>query len=458
MYYNFYKTAPSEYDEYISKGVYSVSPVLTSLQEVLLVHLRELAFYLLRLRKMGINNSKIKEEIIDDISTIIMNVNYSQLQFQVILTKLTTYLNQAKALYFEYCEKNGIKAESLKTHFKHQKNLNIKSAIKKGEKYVLKKFDFFTDEQKKLFDLMLLLVKSMCIRIIQIRSYSKDYEEAYSAMLDLLDTMNFHQIEPDGIKTRIKDFIGKYYKLIDNLHQSQEERFGGRETTHISFSPIPGKAILVSGVDLTLLEAVLKATVNKGIHVYTHGLEMLMAHTLEKIRAYPNLVGHFGKGDDNCMIDFSKFPGAILTTKILYQQIDYLFRGRLFTTDLIAPYGVTKIENHNFEPLIEAALESKGFVKKYPPQSLRVGFNDEKLTQRVHDVLDLMEKNEIKHLYIIGLLNYEGEYKKYFHKFMDLMPKDCHVLSLAYEREEANVEHVDSFFDYSSILQTIIQN
>lgn len=445
---NFFKTSPIEYDEYISHGLYSINPVLSSLQEVVLVYLKELAFYLSRLKDLGIKNNRIKEDYINIFSTIIINAQYSQETFHEIISKLYSYLVEAKTLYVEYCENNNLKAETLKAYFKHKKHLNITDAIRRGEKYYLKKINSYSPEKKNLFDLMLFLSKSMCIRILQTKSFNKDHEDAYYAMLSLLDTMTFNESDFDKIKNKIQEFIGHYYTLVKNLHYAQEEAYGQRDTVYISFNPRPGKAILISGIDLTLLEKVLKATVNRGVNVYTHGIEMLMGHTLEKLKAYPNLAGHFGGSSDNCMVAFSSFPGAILTTKMLYQQIEYLRRGRLFTTDIIAPFGVTKIENDDFEPLIQAALKSKGFRKKYPPKSLRVGFSDELMTQRVNIVLEKMAKDEIKHLYIVGLLNEIGKDNEYFKRFMDLVPKDSHILSLAYDREEENIEHVNSFFDY----------
>lgn len=45
------------------------------------------------------------------------------------------------------------------------------------------------------------------------------------------------------------------------------------------------QAILVTGHDMNDLEMILKATVDKGINVYTHG-EMLPAHGYPKLKQY----------------------------------------------------------------------------------------------------------------------------------------------------------------------------
>jgi len=175
---------------------------------------------------------------------------------------------------------------------------------------------------------------------------------------------------------------------------------------------------------------------------------MLMAHTLPKFSKYPNLIGHFGKSYDNNLLDFAAFPGAILMTRYLFQKVDYLCRGRLFTADSFAPSGIVKINENNFEPLIQAALESKGFTKEKPEITLRVGFREELLEAKVEELVEKIRKKEIKNIYFIGILHHENEYQKYFDKFIKIMPKDAYAISLAHERQGENILHIDSFYDY----------
>lgn len=457
MYYNYYKPAPCEYDELFSRGAYSVNPSLSSLQEVILIYLKELAYYILQLKGLGANNEVIKESIIEAILGIVTNVDYNQQQFQKIIITLVQDLSQAKVLYAGLCAKNNQKPQFLKTHFKHSKNFDIAEIIRKGELYFIKKNASYTLDQKNLFDVMLSLAKNMCIRIAQIKSYKKDYEAAYNSILILLNTMNFDEVSDIDAKAIIETCSFEYHNLLKDLCIAQEEAHGKRESVYISFAPRNGKAILVSGIDMVQLEDVLKATKNRDVDVYTHGVTMLMAHTLENFRKYPNLVGHFGKGSEASLFDFAAFPGSILTTRYLFQKVEYLYRGRLFTTDTLAPKGVIKIKNGDYEPLIQAAIDSKGFTKKQQKLILRVGFRQKEMEKNVHEIIDKMAKNEIKHLYIIGLLKMENGCKDYFDKFLKLMPKDCYALSLAYDQNEENILHVDSFYDYLFVYKILEQ-
>lgn len=454
-YSNYYQDATCEYDEFISKGLCAGNPSLSSLQEVILIYLKELAYYILKLRELGANNEVIKKNVIEAVSGIITNVDYNQDQFKKLILLLAQDLSQAKTLYAKLTRKNNLESKFLKDSFKHSKMFDITDIIKRGEKFYVKRNVEYTSDQKNFFDIMLFLIKNICIKIIQIKSYQRDYDNAYQVILVLLSAMNFEDETVDYVKNIIEESTSEYHKLVKFVSDIQEEVYGERESVYISFAPRTGKAILVSGIDMTQLEAVLKATKGRDIDVYTHGMTMLMAHTLPKFKSYPNLVGHFGKGSNNSLFDFAAFPGAILMTRYLFQKVEYLYRGRLFTTDSFAPRGIVKIKDNNFEPLIHAALASKGFTKQQQEVIHRVGFRQEVMEEKIYEIIDKMEKNEIKHLYFIGILHHENEYKGYFDKFFALMPKDCYAVSLAHEKNEENILHIDSFYDYLLIYKIL---
>ena len=56
----FYNTSDNyEYNDCVSKGACSISPAISSMQEIMFVLLRQMAYYLIKLKGFGI----IKEEI-----------------------------------------------------------------------------------------------------------------------------------------------------------------------------------------------------------------------------------------------------------------------------------------------------------------------------------------------------------------------------------------------------------
>lgn len=427
-----------ETDECITKGICPISPSLSFLHEVIKSYLKELAFYLLKLKELGINNEKIKENILDVISGLITNVDYSEEQFSAISTRLYADLSQAKDLYFSLCEKNNIKAEYISSKFKNPKKRTLSDAIRLGQSIIAGKKDSYSAEQKKFFELIYIIIKSLCIHLVELKDLDSDQDEAYDSLLHLLNIMNSPSVALEELNSTIKKIVELDHETMQKLQETREERYGEIIPTEISLSSRPNKAILVTGTNLKELELLLEATQNKGIDIYTHGL-MIMAHSFPKLRAYPHLFGHFGKGTDTYLLDFAAFPGAIFMTKHSFQRVEKLYRSSIFTSDLIAPRGVTTIRNNNFEPLIQSALRAKGFTEEKKNSPVKIDLQQRNILQKISEVADKIEKGEIKHFFIIGRSNYTKTQKEYFEKFLDLLEDDCFVLSFSYTNDSKNI-------------------
>lgn len=445
-----------ESDECFSKGICSLNPNLASVHEVILLYLKELSFYLLRLKTLGITNEKIKETVMYAFFNIITNIDYNQDQFHKLISDLYDYIYQSKFLYEKACIERNIEMETHKTYFKYGKNFELSDAIRRGEKYFLKRSFTFSHQQKDFYDILLFLGKSISVKLLELKRLGKDNEDAYYTILSLLDA----NLSEDSAESRIKEQIEKtieiYYSLVKQVFYTQIELYGETQPTEVSFSTVPGKAILISGSDFKKLELVLKATEGKEINVYTHGIEMLMAHTFPKFKSHPNLRGHFGTSMESSLIDFASFPGAVLMTKATLHKIEYLYRGHLFTLDPVAAPGIMIIKNNDFEPLIKSALSAKGFSHETKKPPMKVGFNKQEIKQKINQIAEKLKTGEIRHLYIVGLLNVPNMvYKPYFETFFKLMPKDCFVFSLCCPINTKNVFHLDSFYDYSLLYYVI---
>ncbi|MGM0534423.1 MAG: hydroxylamine reductase, partial [Campylobacterota bacterium] len=66
-------------------------------------------------------------------------------------------------------------------------------------------------------------------------------------------------------------------EVMDKLSNAHTGHFGVPTPVQVSQNKVEGKAILVSGHNLDMLDKLLKATQGRGINVYTHS-EMLPAH------------------------------------------------------------------------------------------------------------------------------------------------------------------------------------
>lgn len=447
---------PFETDECLTKGLCSVNPTMNSIQEIVLVHIKQLAFYVLKLKEFGGENNVIKELLVYALFNLVTDAEYNQEEFHNLVEKLDQWIIQSRAFYEKLCLEKNIEVETLKTYFKPSKKFDLTDAIKKGEKYFLKKISSFTSLQKNLFDIMLFLVKSVAIKLVEAQRLGLDYNETYYAVLSILNSMNFMDFSEEKVRKEISSFLHAYYAILREIFYFQIEKYGEIGVADVSFSTKPGKAILISGSDLKKLEEVLKACEGTEIGVYTHGVEMLMAHAFPKLRASKNLIGHFGVGLDTAMLDFATFPGAILMTKGTLQKVEYLYRGRLFTLDFIVPMGVVRIKDNDFSPLIKAAMDSKGFTKAQQKPSAKVGFSVKDVEEKIKPIIEKLIKNKIRHLYIIGLSNAPNYSSQYFEKFLTFLPRDCFAISLTYEANRENVLHFDALSDYS-LLYTILR-
>lgn len=445
-----YQTNLYETDECIAKGICNINPTVSSIQEIILLYVRELSFYILKLKEFEVTNDLVKNSIIETFFTLITNVEYNQEQFHNIISQLYNYINQSKFLYEKICTEKNVPVEINKSYFKYAKAFNLTDAIKKGEKYFLKRTHTYTPKQKDLYDIVIFLEKSIIIKIIELQRLDKSFDKAYYTVLSLLNAVKPSGFAEEKIKKEIEKAIEVYHEIIKLVYSTQIELYGHPRQVEVNFSTTVGKAILVSGSDFKKLVMVLEAAKGYDIDIYTHGLEMLMAHSFPKINSYSNLKGHFGTELDNSLIDFASFPGPILMTKGTLLKVEYLYRGRLFTLDPIAPQGVVRIKDNNFEPLIKSALESKGFINVHKRNPMKVGFINTDIDQRIDDIIDKISKGEIKHLYIIGLLNAPNPaYRSYFDEFLKLLQEDSYVFSLCCPVNTDRVYHLDSFFDYS---------
>ena len=247
MFYNYYQYDDYNFDSCTAKGVCATDPTISSLQEVIIMYLKQLAFYTLKLKKRGVTNKVIKDNIINTLSGLVSNTDYSQEQFKSIIMTIYENLRQSKILYERICKDNNINAEKLESQLKVDKQLDLTEAIKQGEKEFIRKNKLLTPKQRHLYEIMFVLIKNVCINLIQLNSYEQNCEDAYYSMLQLLNMINYRKVSPEKLKKVIESFTKINYKLIRMIHDVEIKTYGTPETVEVSFSTRPHKAVLVSG-------------------------------------------------------------------------------------------------------------------------------------------------------------------------------------------------------------------
>lgn len=435
-------------------GTCSQSPSLAFLHEFIISYLKELSFYLLKLKELGINNAQIKDDVINIVSGIVINVEYNEDQFFDILSKLYSNLLQAKELYISVCKRNDIKGEYPKSKVKLQQSLSFSDAISKGQQIFKNKFDNFSTEQIRLYELFLNILKSLCIYLAELKGFEFDDEPYYGAILKLMTFNNFNEESEERIQELLNEFVELDHELLMTLYEMKIKKYGRAVPTKVPLSTRPNKAILVAGTNLRELEMILEATKNRNIDVYTHG-HMVNAHAYPLFKKYPNLVGNFGKAVDTYLLDFAAFPGAIFITKHSFKNLKNLYRSRVFTTDVLAPKGITIIKNYNFEPLIESALAAKGFEKTKDEGFIEINYDENKLMETLNDVTEKIEQGKIKNIFLVGIADNTKAQKDYFDKFLKLLKDDSFAVSFSYTNNQKNILHIETDFGCPILFKAI---
>ena len=219
-------------------------------------------------------------------------------------------------------------------------------------------------------------------------------------------------------------------RAMELLDAANTGAYGHPVPTAVSLGAKKGKAILVSGHDLKDLEELLKQTEGKGINIYTHG-EMLPCHGYPGLKKYSHLFGHYGTAWQNQAKEFAEFPGAILMTTNCIQRPTPAYKGNLFTTGLVGWPDVAHIAGNDFTPVIQRALELPGFTGDKNGKSVMVGFARNAVLGVADKVIEAVKGKKIRHFFLVGGCDGAKPGRNYYTQFVEQVPKDCIVLTLA---------------------------
>ena len=174
-------------------------------------------------------------------------------------------------LYTKLCKEKNQKPEFIKSNIKPNEIFDITKSIRQGEKEFQKKSKSGNFTQKSLYEVIFILIKSICINLTTLKSYEKDDEKAYISVLKLLNTLNKTKTSNEELTKEIEHFSEVDFRLQKRINELQSYEFGRQKESEVSYSTRVGKAILVAGENIKELELVLEATKGKGIDLATLG-------------------------------------------------------------------------------------------------------------------------------------------------------------------------------------------
>jgi len=439
-----------QYNSCVYKGICSINPRTSALQNVLGVYLHLCAKYCLKLEEKDSLNPKIKKFILNLIAISISNSDFTEECFMEAISGLKELFPKIIKTYNDVYNKDDFKDENILDSDIFQKSSDIVEAIKFGEYIFKTKISNLSVLNMDLLKILMILSKSISINLIDLESYKINDKEAFKMLLLIFSTVDT-DVETDNIKTLIYKSAKINTVLMDKLHAEQEKRYGKQKITDVSYTTTPSKAVLTVGSNIKELEDVLESLKNTDIDVYTHD-DMMVAHTFPKFGEYKNLKGQYGHGVENCLIDFATFPGPIILTKHSLHNIENLYRGRLFTTDENFYKGVIKIENNDFSEVISSADNSKGFKKGKSCETVTVGYDYDKCVELIKDKLNT---NKYKKVVVIGLKDYSSKHRDYFEKMIKLISNDILIISFSYNFTKNNLLHFNVCFDAYAVVRMV---
>ncbi|MCA1785835.1 MAG: hydroxylamine reductase, partial [Desulfobacteraceae bacterium] len=230
------------------------------------------------------------------------------------------------------------------------------------------------------------------------------------------------------------------------------QTYGHPVPTKVPLGHKKGKAILVSGHDLKDLEELLKQTRGKGITIYTHG-EMLSLHGYPKLKEYDHFYGHFGTAWQNQTKQFPDFPGAILMTTNCLQRPQKSYEKNLFTSGMVGWPGIPHIEDTDFQPVIDRALELPGFEQEVDKGAVMVGFARNAILDKADDILAAVTAGKIRHFFLVAGCDGAKPGRNYYTEFVEKLPEDCIVLTLAcgkyrfFDKDLGDIEGIPRLLD-----------
>ena len=432
-------------------GVCGKDETAATLQDLIVYAAKGISMYAHRAASLGARDPAIDRTVIELLFATVTNVDFDPQRLEKHLHKASSALARAKKLYEEACTKAGKTPEKLAGPAAWQPADSLSGLLAQGREVGLSKRQaLLGNDIAGLQELALYGLKGAAAYADHALLLGKEDPEIFASFHEFLDFLTGENPTADellGLALKVGELN---YKVMELMDAANTGAYGHPEPTKVQITPIKGKAILVSGHDLKDLEELLKQTEGKGINVYTHG-EMLPCHAYPGLKKYRHLAGNYGGAWQDQRKEFDSFPGAILMTTNCIQKPHENYKGRIFTSGLVAWPGVKHIGKKgassiftgvkigtvpdfapDFMPVIEAALAAPGFSEDVKPEKfITVGFGRNAVLGVADKVIEAVKKGAIRRFFLVGGCDGAKTGRNYFTDFARQVPDDCVILTLA---------------------------
>ena len=402
-------------------GVCGKQPDVAALQDLLVHQLKGIGYWGNLARQQGKKDAAIDRFLIDGLFTTVTNVDFDPAAIVKILQHGDKIRAQAQALAGAAANAPEAATFALAA--------DQAGMVRQGEAHGLTTFAVDADI-KSIREIIVYGLKGMAAYADHALILGQEDENVYAFIHDTLDFLTRPNPTVDELVGYNMKCGEVNLRVMELLDKANTDAYGHPVPTKVRVNPVKGKALLVSGHDLKDLYEILEQTEGKGINVYTHG-EMLPAHGYPKLKKFKHLAGNYGGAWQDQHSEFNAFPGAIVMTTNCIQKPLATYRGRIFTSGLVAYPRVEHISDGDFSPAIEAALKEEGFKKDGEDKTILVGFAHNTVLGVADKVIDAVKTGNIKHFFLVGGCDGAKPGRNYYTEFAEQAPKDTVILTLA---------------------------
>ena len=408
-------------------GVCGKKPEVAALQDNLLYGLKGLAVFADQAGESGARDEEVDAFMVEGLFATVTNVDFDPARLEAAIGKCFEMKEKARALYEDTLAKaGGTKAP----RFMEGPAAWTPAAdlVKQGEQYGILAIHG-NEDIRSAIEILTYGLKGMAAYADHCRILGRNEDDVYAFFHKALAATANPALQLEDYVELAMECGKVNLKVMGMLDTAHVARFGNPVPTPVQLGTKAGKAILVSGHDLVMLEELLKQTEGKGINVYTHG-EMLPAHGYPGLKKYSHLAGNFGGAWQDQAKEFVDFPGAIIFNTNCIQRPADSYTDRLFTWGLVAWPGIPHIDGWDFSAVIEKARSLPGFPDA-PGKEILVGFGHNAVLGVADQVIEAVKGGAVKHFFLIGGCDGAKPGRNYYTEFAEKVPKDCVILTLA---------------------------
>jgi hydroxylamine reductase len=409
------------------KGVCGKSEEAALLQDVLIHVCKGISIYSTIARSKGIDKPVINMFIADALFTTITNANFDK---EAIAVKITTGIKLRDDLAAEL-RGSGVEIQAVLNDAATWQGKNIDDFLAKAP--AIGVLSTSNEDIRSLKELLVYGLKGIAAYGEHASNLGFDEPEIWAFMQKGLAATTDEKLGVPDLLNLVMEAGSYGVKVMALLDKANTSKYGNPEITKVNIGVRNNPGILISGHDLTDMEALLEQTKGTGVDVYTHS-EMLPAHYYPAFKKYDHFVGNYGNAWWKQREEFETFNGPILFTSNCIVPIPTHagYKDKVFTTNSSGFEGCKHIVAQNgkkdFSEIIELAKKCQAPVQ-IEEGEITGGFAHNQVFALADKVVDAVKSGAIKKFFVMAGCDGRMKERDYYTDFAAKLPKDTVILT-----------------------------